>query len=165
MPCRAAIPRITTTANDMRPENPDQLALHRYLADPSQVPGFTANPMASALGARLLSLDGESGAIGLEFAPEGIFVQGAGVLQGGAVTAMLDFAMAFALLAVLPAGHSCATGINVSFLRAAPHGRYVASGSIDRRGKRLAFTRAALAPAGAPAQVVARATSTLAILD
>ena len=145
--------------------NPDQEALHLWLADPSQLPTFAANPMASAMGTRLLALDAAGGAIRLAFTPDGIFLQGAGVLQGGAVTAMLDFAMAFVLLAVLPAGHSCTTAnVNVSFLRAAPRGRYIASAAILRRGRQLAFTSANLCPADDPERLVASATSTLAIL-
>lgn len=145
--------------------NPDQQALHCWLADPSQLPTFAANPMASAMGTRLLTLDSAGGTIRLQFAPEGVFLQGAGVLQGGAVAAMLDFAMAFVVLAVLPAGHSCTTAeVKVSFLRAAPHGRYIASAEIMRRGRQLAFTRASLTPADDPERLVASATSTLAIL-
>ena len=103
--------------------------------------------------------------ITLEFTPDAIFVQGAGVLQGGAVSAMLDFAMAFAVLALLPAGQACTTtNANVSFLRAAPRGRYVAIGEIERRGRQLAFTRARLMAADLPERVVATASSTLLIM-
>ncbi len=149
----------------MREPNPDQRALHLYLEDARQLPSFSSNPMAAALGTRLVALDGRTGTITLEFAPDAIFVQGAGVLQGGAVSAMLDFAMAFAVLALLPAGQACTTtNANVSFLRAAPRGRYVAVGEIERRGRQLAFTRARLMAADLPERVVATATSTLLIM-
>jgi uncharacterized protein (TIGR00369 family) len=110
-------------------------------------------------------VDLEAGMVRLAFSPDGIFVQGAGVLQGGAISAMLDFAMAFALLAVLPEGQTCSTAnANVSFLRPAPRGDYVAVGEITRRGSRLAFARAGVFPADAPDRLVATATSTLAII-
>lgn len=145
--------------------NPDQHALHLYLKDARNLPSFSANPMARALGTRLLALDGQSGTIKLEFTPDPLFVQGAGVLQGGALSAMLDFAMAFAVLAVLPAGQACTTAnANVSFLRAAPRGCYIAIGEIERRGRQLAFTRSRLMAADAPERVVASATSTLVIM-
>lgn len=149
----------------MREPNPDQLALHLWLKDKSTAPTFAANPMARALGTRLLSLDTESGAIRLEFAPDGIFVQGVGVLQGGALSAMLDFAMAFSLLGLLPPDKGCTTAsVNVSFLRAAPRGRYIACGEIERRGRQLVFSRASLASAEEPDRLVATATSTLVII-
>ena len=148
----------------MQPINPDQGEIHRFLANPGQPGAFTANPMAQAMGCLLVAADGEAGTVRLEFSPAEIFVQGAGVLQGGAVTAMLDFSMAFAVLAVLPAGQTCATvGLNATFLRAAPIGRYVAVGEIIRRGRTLAFARAHLFAPADPARTVATATSTLAI--
>lgn len=149
----------------MREPNPDQLALHQWQKDKSTTPCFAANPMARALGTRLISLDPESGAIKLEFAPDGIFVQGVGVLQGGALSAMLDFAMAFSLLGVLPPNQGCTTAsVNVSFLRAAPRGLYVATGEIEKRGRQLVFSRASLASADDPDRPVATATSTLVII-
>lgn len=100
----------------------------------------------------------------LAFAPDPLFIQGTGVLQGGAVTAMLDFAMAFATLAHLPVGGSCATvNLNTAFLRPAPQGRYIAVGEVERRGRQLAFTHARLLREEDRA-VVATATSTLALM-
>jgi uncharacterized protein (TIGR00369 family) len=149
----------------MKPVNPDQVALHAF-AHAGRQPAFEANPMARALGTRVLAADPAAGTIRLAFAPEGWFVQGVGVLQGGAVSAMLDFSMAFAVLANLPVERSCATAsITVSYLRAAPRGDYVAEGEIERMGRRMAFTRARLYPAARPRDIVATAVSTLAVLD
>lgn len=145
--------------------NPDQVALHRFIETrPAEGLELTANPMAQALGTRIMRVDTGAGEVELAFAPHELFVQGAGVLQGGAVGAMLDFAMAFAVLAALPGGHSCATAnLNVAFVRTAPQGRYRAIGQIERQGRQLAFTRARLFPDGGPEQWVASASSTLAI--
>lgn len=144
--------------------NPDQTLIHRFLAEGGQPLAFDANPMAVALGSTLLKVDREAGAVELSFAPQPLFIQGTGVIQGGAVTAMLDFAMAFATLAALPPTASCATvNLNTSFLRPAPQGTYLASGLVERRGKALAFARAELRRA-ADGVVVATATSTLALL-
>ena len=145
--------------------NPDQALIHRFL-DGDRVPvAFDANPMARALGAELRAADLETGTVELAFSPDPLFIQGTGVLQGGAVTAMLDFAMAFATLANLPAGASCATvNLNTAFLRPAPQGRYLALGEVERRGKQLAFTHARLLRE-ADRAVVATATSTLALIS
>lgn len=145
------------------PSNPDQALILRFLQD--RVPrAIDTNPMAVALGTSLRNADGEAGTIELAFDPAPLFIQGTGVLQGGAVTAMLDFAMAFALLAQLPPDRSCATAtINVALLRAAPAGRYLAHGAIERRGRTLGFTQARLLRADT-LDVVATATSTLAVI-
>ena len=144
--------------------NPDQALIHRFLAAPDQPLPIDSNAMAMALGMQLLRVDAASGVVELAFAPDPLFIQGTGVLQGGAVTAMLDFAMAFATLAHVPAGYSCATvNLNTAFLRPAPQGRYIAVGEVERRGKALAFTHARLLRAE-DRQAVATATSTLALL-
>jgi uncharacterized protein (TIGR00369 family) len=145
--------------------NPDWIDLQNYIRQGQAAATLTSNPMSQALGMRMESVDLAKGEITLSFEPQGLFIQGAGVLQGGAVSAMLDFAMAFAVMASLPEGQSCATSsLNISYLRPAPKGRYIAVGETEKRGKALAFTRASLFPEGAPDRVVATATSLLAII-
>lgn len=144
--------------------NPDQVLIHRFFAQGEQPLAFDANPMAVALGTQLLHVDRSAKRVELAFAPQALFVQGTGVIQGGAVTAMLDFAMAFACLAALPGEASCATvNLNTSFLRAAPQGTYLASGVVERLARQLAFARAELRRAD-DGVVVANATSTLTLL-
>ncbi len=146
--------------------NPDWIDLQRFIREGQAAATLTSNPMASALAMRMEQVDIAKGEITLSFEPQGLFIQGAGVLQGGAVSAMLDFAMAFAVMATLPAGQSCATSsLNIAFLRPAPKGRYVAVGETERRGKVLAFTRARLYQEGASERVVATATSLLALFQ
>lgn len=143
--------------------NADQRLIHEFRRHPTGSCAVDSNPMAIALGMRLLEV-GDDDAVTLSFLPDPLFIQGTNVLQGGAVTAMLDFAMAFSVLAGLPAGASCATvNLTTAFLRAAPHGAYLARGWIERKGRTLAFAQASLAPAEAPRSVVATATSTLSI--
>lgn len=144
--------------------NPDQALLQSFGSRDLPSIAIDSNPMAAALGTRLLAVDTDVGKVELSFEPQGLFIQGAGVIQGGAVTAMLDFAMAFATLAKLPGGRSCTTvNLNTAFLRPAPEGIYLAVGEVERLGKTLAFTHAKLLRAEDRA-VVATATSTLAII-
>ena len=118
---------------------------------------------AAGIGAGDL-VDRERGEVDIAFEPAALFIQGTGVLQGGAVTAMLDFAMAFAVLAKLPPQGSCATAnLNTSFLRAAPQGRYRAIGVVDRCGRTMAFARAQLLEE-ASGKLVATASSSLVVL-
>lgn len=144
--------------------NPDQALIQRFLDGGACPLAVDSNPMAVALGARLVAVDREAGAVAIEFEPESLFVQGTGVLQGGALSAMLDFAMAFATLAQLPPSASCATtNMSTAFLRPAPRGRYRATGTVDRCGKTLAFTQARLVEADS-GRLVATASSSLAVI-
>jgi uncharacterized protein (TIGR00369 family) len=146
--------------------NPDWIDLQRFIREGQAAATLTHNPMSDALGMRMEQVDLAKGEITLSFEPQGLFIQGAGVLQGGAVSAMLDFAMAFAVMAGLPEGQSCATSsLNISFLRPAPKGRYIAVGETEKRGKALAFTSARLFQEGASDRVVATATSLLALIQ
>lgn len=143
--------------------NPDQALIHRFIQGGGRPMPFDANPMARALGTELRAADLAAGTVTLAFEPDPLFIQGTGVIQGGALTAMLDFAMAFATLAQLPVGASCATvNLNTAFLRPAPRGRYLAHGEVERRGRQLAFTHARLVRED-DGQTVATATSTLAL--
>lgn len=73
---------------------------------------------------------------------------------------MLDFAMAFATLAYVPAGVGCSTiNLTTAFLRPVPQGCYVAVGEVERKGKTLAFTHARLLRA-VDGVLMATATST-----
>lgn len=149
----------------MNAPNPDQLAIRRFIAEGRKPVDIDANPMARALGMRLMEVDEARGHLKLAFLPGDQFVQGTGVLQGGAIAGMLDFAMAFVTLAVLEEGRSCASvNLNTAFLRPAPQGRYVATAEIERRGRAMVFTRAALAHEDRPDAPVATATSVLAIV-
>lgn len=114
--------------------NADQALVHAFLKDPARALAIDSNPMALALGAELHAADPRAGTVTLAFQPQALFIQGTDVLQGGAVSAMLDFAMAFATLAHLPIGYSCTTiNLSTAFLRPAPAGRYIAVGEIERR--------------------------------
>ena len=68
----------------------------------------------------------------LRFTPEPIWTIGAGVVQGGIVTAMLDMAMAFA-----SNGLSTAT-ITIDILRPPPV-ELTATGEVTKMGRRLLF--------------------------
>ena len=140
--------------------NPDQALIHRFLQQGGGAMPINSNPMAKALQSTLLKVDRERGEVEIGFEPGDLFIQGTGVVQGGAVTAMLDFAT----LASLPPQASCATvNLSTSFLRPAPQGRYIAAGTVERCGKTLAFTQARLVRADT-GQVVATAASSLAVL-
>ena len=145
--------------------NPDQALIHRFVQAGGVAMPVDSNPMAQALQSTLLRVDRERGEVDIAFEPAALFIQGTGVLQGGAVTAMLDFAMAFAVLASLQPQASCATAnLGTSFLAPAPRGRYKATGAVDRCGRTMAFARAQLFEE-ATGKLVATASSSLVVLQ
>ena len=143
------------------PMNPDQQLIRQWQANPGVVE-VTSNPFAVALGTQLEQVDATEGRVALRFNPGPLFIQGAGVLQGGAITAMLDFAMAFATLAQIQDGQSCASiCLTTSFLRPATAGRLKAVGQVTKRGRQIVFASAELF--NESDVLVASATSTLAV--
>ena len=144
-------------------DNPDGALVRRFLAVPGTPLRFDASPLAAAMGAVILDADAAVGRMVMAFNPGAGFTQGGGAIQGGAVAAMLDFAMAGAVIARLdPALITSTVSMSVSFLAAAPPATYRAESVVERLGRSLAFTRATLAAADG-GRLVATATSVLAI--
>lgn len=144
-------------------DNPDRTLLARFAAGDGSVLPLDSNPLASALGGRLAALDAATGEVELLFRPGPTFIQGAGVVQGGAVATMVDFAMAFAVLATLPDDQGATTvNLNLSLLRPCLASEHRARGELVRRGRNLAFVSGVLAPING--EPVATATATMAIV-
>lgn len=144
--------------------NPDAELVRRFVAGATG-PGPVAaasSPLLVALGAELRAWDPEGRVLTLGFAPEPLFLQGAGAVQGGAVAAMLDCAMAFAGLALTGAGESLATTtLSAAFYAPVPAAALTARGRIDKPGRRVMFASAELLAAG---RTVAAASSALLVL-
>jgi uncharacterized protein (TIGR00369 family) len=142
--------------------NTDQVFLAEFMAGNRQPAPVLCNPLAAMLNAQLLEADA-SGRITMSFEPPETFIQGARVLQGGAVATMLDFAIAFAVLAALPADRSFATAsLTTNFMKAAAPGKYIAHGTLERLGSQVAFGAASLQRADSH-QTVATATAVMPI--
>jgi len=143
--------------------NPDQQALAAFALAETETPlAVTTNPLAIALGMRLVQAHPVPGRIVLHFQPQPLFVQGAGVLQGGALSAMADFALAFAAMLTLSPAQTAATStLDLAFLRPARPGCYEATGEVIRRGRTLIFARAELRPLGDDRPVLAASSMLL----
>jgi uncharacterized protein (TIGR00369 family) len=143
--------------------NPDQALLKRFLADPTTPVAINSNPLGTALCGKLL--EHKNDVLRIAFEPGREFLQGNDVVQGGIVATMLDMTAAFAVLATLPDGRTAATAsMTVSFLAAVRPGPLVATGTVERTGRRLIFARAQLesAPDGA---LLATASVVMSVLD
>lgn len=119
--------------------------------------------LSEKLGSTLIGVDDASGVVTLSFRPDQFFCQAMGVVQGGAVAAMLDFALAFAALSQVPEGHSVATvSLNVCLVRPVAPERLIAIGTVDRIGRSCVFARATLAREDG--EIVATGASPLSII-
>ncbi len=144
--------------------NPDKTLLQSHR--PGDVLEFAHEDQqfARSFGAAITAVDTAKGIVELRFTPDQQFLQGAGVLQGGAVASMLDFAMGFAGLAMMDEGYFTTTAtLNIAFLRPAKPGIYLARGFVERRGRTLVFTRGELH--AADGALVATGTSSLVVVS
>jgi uncharacterized protein (TIGR00369 family) len=142
-------------------ENPDHLALHVFLAGGAAGPMHTS-PLLNAMGASLECWDSGAGRLIMGFAPQPMFRQGAGFVQGGALAVMLDFVMAFTGMAVVGPNHTITTtNMTTNFLAGATGSALRAIGEVERAGRRVIYARAALEAGG---KSVASASSTLLVL-
>ena len=109
------------------------------------------------LGMRPLSA--EPGHVRMEFTASEQFLNPAGVVQGGFITAMLDDTMGPAAVAQLGPGYFAPTlELKVSFLRPVGPGRLVADGRVVHMGRSIAFLEGSLCDE--EGNLVATATAT-----
>ncbi len=145
----------------MSETNPDRERIRAFLGNPGQPIAFDSSPLLIALGTTLI--EAGEGRIVLQFEPAPLFLQGAGVVQGGAVSAMLDFALAASVMTRLDAAiHFATASLNVSFLAPVRRGVLRGEGQVDRIGRRNGFAHASLLDS--QGAVLATATSVLTIL-
>jgi uncharacterized protein (TIGR00369 family) len=116
-------------------------------------------PCAELLGWTLLDHDKARGWARLSFEGRPQFLNPAGHVQGGLLSAMLDDAMGPAVLLMTEGEFYTVTlDLNVSFLAPAKPGRLVAEGQVIQLGKTIAFLEARLTDSDET--LVAKATST-----
>lgn len=126
--------------------NVDRLAITKALAEGRSDVALDTSPLLRALNCRFLS--GEPGRLTIGFQPGPDHLQGHGVVCGGIIATMLDFALAFATLSRLGSGDSAVSvALNVSYLRAVQPGPVRATAEVVTMGYRLAQARAELSDA------------------
>lgn len=142
------------------PDNPDRQALEQFMANGGQPAATTSSPLLAALACQIQAA--EKGRVCLSFAPTESFVQGNGVVAGGIVATMLDFALAFAgLTTCIPGENAVSIGLNVCFLGPVKAGPVLVEASLVTAGYRVAHAEARLTCEGG--RLLATATSALAI--
>lgn len=122
-------------------DNPDRALLERLIHQGESDIPLEMTEHLRRLNARLLK--GSPGNLELSFQVSSAELQGNGVVAGGTLMTMLDYAMAFAILSKLPAGQTCATtSITVTMQSAAQPTLLTVFGRVDRVGRQVAFARA-----------------------
>lgn len=97
-------------------------------------------PVLSLLGAEPISYDTETGEVVVAYFARDEFLNIVGSVQGGILTAMLDNAMSFAVLASLNPGHVAPSlEIKTSYVAPGKAGRIIGKGNLVRRGRTIAF--------------------------
>jgi uncharacterized protein (TIGR00369 family) len=98
-------------------------------------------PAGRMLGREVIEFDREAGGATLRFTAQPEFLNRHGTVQGGLLAAMLDSATALALYSVLdPTLTALTTNLNVSFLRPARLGSFIATSRLVSRDERNAQT-------------------------
>lgn len=108
-------------------------------------------------------VEGQPGNVLVSFEADEGAVQGHGVVSGGTLAAMLDGAMAIAVLSGLRPGQSCTTiSLTVNMLRPGKVGRLMARAGAEKIGGRVAFAHASLSDENGT--TLATATCSLAVI-
>ena len=116
-------------------------ALATFLASDGMPAPMDSSPLLGALGCRIEGA-GE-GWVRLSFTPGAQHVQGNGVVAGGIVATMLDFALAFAGLTTCnPGGSAVSIGLNVCFLGPVRAEKVVVHATLAASGYRIAQAEA-----------------------
>lgn len=129
--------------NKKQIDNPDRKAVEQAVSSGKRDVPMHSSPMLKALNCRIDSA--QRGKVVLRFHPSDAHVQGNGVVCGGIIATMLDFALAFAALSVCGEGESAASvGLNVNFLGPVRPGSLLVEASLVSEGYRLTHAEARL---------------------
>jgi uncharacterized protein (TIGR00369 family) len=141
-------------------DNPERILAARAVAEGLTDVPVDTNPAFRDLGTRLLRADRDGVVMSFDLGER--FVQGNGVVHGGTLSAALDSAMAFAVIATLAPGEWTATAsMTVNFFASVAPGPCRVEATVEKRGRSLAFTRAALHDTDGRTAAVATATFAL----
>jgi len=133
-------------------------------ADSFTVPGDADNPNSlHMLGWELLDWDADAQKIKVGFQTRKEFRNPAGIIQGGIIAAMIDDA--FGPMCIMASGRTkipLTLDLNISYMAAGHHGKFVCEARIIRQGKSISFVEGELF--NAAGELVARATSTVRLI-
>ena len=142
-------------------DNPDAAFLRAFVADPTPR-RMATSPLLDLLETELVAWEPDGPRLTMRFSPPSVTRQGAGLIQGGIIGTMLDFAMvlpAFALLS--PADSLTTTSMTTHFYGPGAGAQFTAFGRLDKTGRRMIFASAQLFQAE---RVIAGASASMMVL-
>ncbi|MGE5386114.1 MAG: PaaI family thioesterase [Betaproteobacteria bacterium] len=143
------------------PEHPERALMRDIITRGLTEVPVTTNPLAIAVGMTIV--EASKGRVRARFSVGEAFTQGNGVVQGGIVSALLDFGMAFAAFSSIPAGATIATvAQTTNFFRAARAGTLIVEATLEKTGRTMINARATLT--GPDGKTLATATAPIAVL-
>lgn len=138
----------------------DRTDLLAVLSDGKLPKEFPINPFAREMSACLEAASVEEASITFSFNLGKQFLQGAGAIQGGIVSSLLDFTIAMATISQMGEDESISTtDLNVQFLRPCMPGHVRCTGHVVKRGRRVAFGTGELCDMDGRALATASATN------
>lgn len=124
-------------------EHPERALVRQAIAQKLADLPVTTNPLAIALNMRIL--EARDGWMRIGYRPSEGFTQGNGVVQGGIISAMLDFAMIFAAFSKVPVEATVATvSQTTNYFRPAFIGELLVEAELEKAGRTLINARASL---------------------
>jgi uncharacterized protein (TIGR00369 family) len=142
-------------------QHPERALVHRAIDEQLHELPVESSPMATALGMRIL--EASVGTVRLAYTVGAAFTQGSGVVQGGIISAMLDYGMAFAAFSIVPADASVTTiSQTTNFFRPVRPGDLRVDAELDKAGRTIINSRAALRDSAGV--LLGSATSALAVI-
>ena len=141
-------------------DNPDRAVIAACVQSSAKNITMDSSPLLEALKCHIVEASDKR--IRLRFQPDVAYVQGNGVVCGGIVATMLDFALAFAGLTTCAEGESAVSiSLNVNFLGPVMPGHALVDANLVTNGFRIAQAEAKLL--GPDGTILATATSPLAM--
>jgi len=124
-------------------DHPERIVVRRAIDEQIRDLPVTTNPLAVSLGMRIL--EARNGYVKMAYTVGEAFTQGNGVVQGGIVSAMLDFAMVFAAFSMTPAGTTVATiSLTTNYFRPARTGELTVEAELEKVGRTMVNARATI---------------------
>jgi len=121
----------------------DKIFLNKLLNGETVTSHFAGNPLGEAMQLHIEEISLQK--IVLKFTVSRMFTQGNGVIQGGIVSAMLDFGAAYiGLLNTAADKVVVTTNLSINYLRAAPAGQYFVEAELEKAGSEMVFASAKL---------------------
>jgi uncharacterized protein (TIGR00369 family) len=142
-------------------EHPERAFIRQIIESRARDVPVNTNPLATSLG--MYIVEAEAGRVVARYTADERFSQGNGFIQGGIISAMLDFGMVFAAFSKIPPAATIATVCQTTnYLSPARVGDFVVEASLEKVGRNMIYARATIAdPDG---KQVASAISPIAVI-